>query len=55
MKKASKQYFPIVYNGAGHGFMRQGESISDENNPDRRAHDLAWGRWKEKLAQLGKQ
>jgi carboxymethylenebutenolidase len=54
MKKLGKAYYPIIYEGAGHGFLRQGEAVTDENNPDRRAHDLAWGRWKEKLSQLGK-
>jgi carboxymethylenebutenolidase len=53
MKVAGKKYEPVIYKGAGHGFMRSGEP----NNPqvregDRKARDEAWARWKTLLKQL---
>jgi carboxymethylenebutenolidase len=53
MKAAGKKYEPIIYKGAGHGFMRSGEP----NNPQKRdadvkARDEAWARWKMLLKQL---
>jgi carboxymethylenebutenolidase len=53
MKAAGKKYEPVIYKGAGHGFMRSGEP----NNPnvregDRKARDEAWTRWKALLKQL---
>ena len=53
MKAAGKKYKPVIYKGAGHGFMRSGES----NNPavregDKKARDEAWARWKKLLQQL---
>jgi carboxymethylenebutenolidase len=53
MKAASKKYEPVIYKGAGHGFMRSGEP----NNPnmregDKKARDEAWARWKTLLKQL---
>jgi carboxymethylenebutenolidase len=53
MKAAGKKYEPVIYKGAGHGFMRSGEP----NNPqvregDRKARDEAWARWKTLLKQL---
>ena len=54
MNRLNKMYSPIVYEGAGHGFMRQGESITDPADPNRRARDLAWQRWKNALAKLSK-
>ncbi|HEY4283526.1 MAG TPA: dienelactone hydrolase family protein [Chthoniobacterales bacterium] len=52
MKAAGKKYEPVIYKGAGHGFMRSGEP----NNPnmregDRKARDEAWVRWKALLSQ----
>jgi carboxymethylenebutenolidase len=52
MKAAGKTYDPVVYDGAGHGFMRQGEASADTNNADRKARDQAWERWKKILAEL---
>lgn len=49
MKAAGKKFDPVMYQGAGHGFMRAGE----EPNPDPpnvRAHDQAWLRLKKLLA-----
>jgi carboxymethylenebutenolidase len=53
MKAAGKKYEPVIYAGAGHGFMRSGEP----NNPnvregDKKARDEAWIRWKSLLKQL---
>jgi carboxymethylenebutenolidase len=51
MKRAEKKYEPVVYGGAGHGFMREGEK-PDANEGNRRARDEAWARWKTLLKQL---
>jgi carboxymethylenebutenolidase len=53
MKAAGKKYEPVIYKGAGHGFMRSGEP----NDPsvregDKKARDEAWARWKNLLKQL---
>jgi carboxymethylenebutenolidase len=51
MKAASKKYEPVTYKGAGHGFMRDGES--PEGKPEnKKARDDAWGRWKALLKAL---
>jgi len=45
MKQAKKSFEPIIYEGAGHGFMRAGE----EPNADavnKKAREEAWKRWK---------
>lgn len=44
MKAAGKEYEPVTYDGAGHGFMRSGEG-ADPDNPNRQARDAAWKRW----------
>jgi carboxymethylenebutenolidase len=49
MKAAGKTYEPVVYEGAGHGFMRAGEA-PDANAENKKAHDEGWARWKELLA-----
>ena len=51
MKAAGKKYEPVIYKGAGHGFMREGESptATPEN---KKARDDAWVRWKTLLKQL---
>ena len=49
MKKAVKTFDPVVYAGAGHGFMRAGEA-SDASAENKKARDEAWERWKELLA-----
>jgi carboxymethylenebutenolidase len=53
MKAAGKKYEPVIYKGAGHGFMRSGEP-GDPNvrEADRKARDEAWARWKTLLKQL---
>ena len=44
MKAAGKKYEPVVYEGAGHGFMRGGEDPNGKP-ADKKAHDEAWQRW----------
>jgi carboxymethylenebutenolidase len=48
MAAAGKTYDPVVYDGAGHGFMRAGEA-PDASQANKKAHDEAWARWKELL------
>lgn len=50
MADANKTYIPVIYDGAGHGFMRAGEDPngSPENQA---AREKAWERW---LGILGK-
>ena len=52
MKAAGKKYEPVIYKGATHGFMREGDSPtgSPEN---KKARDDAWARWKTLLSKLG--
>ena len=52
MKAAGKTYDPVIYDGAGHGFLRAGEASSDANDPNRKAHGEAWSRWKDILSHL---
>jgi carboxymethylenebutenolidase len=53
MKAAGKKYEPVIYKGAGHGFMRSGEPDNPQMRPeDRKARDEAWVRWKILLKQL---
>lgn len=53
MKQAGKSYEPVVYTGAGHGFMRAGEA-ADAAAADRKAREDGWKRWKELLAASAK-
>ncbi len=48
MKAAGKTYDPVIYKGAGHGFMRSGES-PDASADDKKARADAWKRWKDLL------
>jgi carboxymethylenebutenolidase len=51
MKAAGKAYEPVIYEGAGHGFMRGGEA--PEARPgDKKGRDEAWRRWRELLKKL---
>ena len=49
MKQAGKTYEPVIYEGAGHGFMRAGEA-PDANEANRKARTDAWTRWKKLLS-----
>lgn len=48
MNAAGKTYEPVIYEGAGHGFMRAGEA-PDANEANQKAREEAWKRWKELL------
>jgi carboxymethylenebutenolidase len=53
MKADGKTYEPVIYKGAGHGFMRTGEPTNPAvREADRKARDEAWARWKTLLKQL---
>lgn len=51
MKAAGKKYEPVIYKGAGHGFMRDGES-PEGTEANITAHKDAWTRWKTLLREL---
>ncbi len=51
MKTAGKKYEPVIYKGAGHGFMRAGEA-PDASPENKKARDDAWARWKTLLKEL---
>ena len=48
MKAVGKTFEPVVYDGAGHGFMRAGEA-PDANDANKKARQDAWVRWKDLL------
>ena len=48
MKAAGKTYDPVIYDGAGHGFMRAGEDPAG-NDANKKAREEAWARWKSLL------
>jgi carboxymethylenebutenolidase len=53
MKALGKVYEPVIYDGAGHGFMRGGEpEFPDARAGDRTARDQAWVRWKDVLKKI---
>jgi carboxymethylenebutenolidase len=43
MKAARKKYDPVIYDGAGHGFMRAGQA-PDANEPNKKAWDEGFAR-----------
>jgi carboxymethylenebutenolidase len=51
MKAAGKTYEPVIYAGAGHGFMRMGDDPKG-NEANKKARADAWKRWKEELKKL---
>jgi carboxymethylenebutenolidase len=51
MKQAKKIYEPVIYEGAGHAFMRLGEQ-PDAGADNKKAHDESWTRWKELLGKI---
>jgi carboxymethylenebutenolidase len=51
MKAAGKKYEPVIYEGAGHGFMRAGEDPSG-NAANKKARNEAWTRVKEILKKI---
>ena len=48
MNAAGKKFEPVVYDGAGHGFMRAGEA-PDTNDSNKKARQESWERWKNLL------
>ncbi|HUP65422.1 MAG TPA: dienelactone hydrolase family protein [Thermoanaerobaculia bacterium] len=44
MRAAGKTFEPTIYDGAGHAFMRLGET-TEASAANRRARDEAWSRW----------
>ncbi len=55
MKQAGKTYEPVTYEGAGHGFMREGEvpNSNDKNHEaNQKAREESWQRWKELLKSI---
>ncbi len=48
MKQSAKKYEPVIYEGAGHGFMRGGEA-PEASAPDKQARASAWKKWLEVL------
>jgi carboxymethylenebutenolidase len=50
-KKAGKKYEPVIYEGAGHGFMRAGED-PEGSEPNKKAREQAWKRWKDLLKKV---
>jgi carboxymethylenebutenolidase len=51
MTAAHKTYEPVIYKGAGHGFMRQGEDPAG-TEANKKARTDAWERWKKLLKTL---
>jgi carboxymethylenebutenolidase len=51
MKAAGKTYEPVIYDGAGHGFMRAGDD-PNATGPNKKACDDAWKRWKDLLKKV---
>src|SRR5437870_2162449 len=51
MKDAGKTYEPVVYEGAGHGFMRAGEA-PDASEPNKKAREEGWKRLKNLLKKI---
>lgn len=51
MKDKGKSFQPVIYKGAGHGFMRAGVA-PDASAENARAHQDAWKRWLELLRKL---
>ncbi|WP_252263634.1 dienelactone hydrolase family protein [Paracidobacterium acidisoli] len=54
MKAAGKKYDPVIYDGAGHGFMRAGEdpTRTTGNEANVKAREQAWAKWKTLLGGL---
>ena len=48
MREAGKRFEPVIYDGAGHAFMREGER-PDASPANRTAMEAGWKRWLELL------
>ena len=60
MKEAGKKYEPVIYKGAGHGFMRAGDAPKPDDaskqsawEANKQARDDSWTRLKELLKKIG--
>jgi carboxymethylenebutenolidase len=51
MRDAGKKFDPVIYEGAGHAFMRSGMA-ADASPENKRAHDESWARWLKLLSGL---
>jgi len=51
MKDAGKKFEPVIYDGAGHGFLRAGED-PEGSTPNKAARDKAWQRIRDILGKL---
>jgi carboxymethylenebutenolidase len=51
MKQSGKTFEPVIYEGAGHGFMRSGEDPQAQE-ANKRARQEAWQRWRDLLKQI---
>ena len=51
MKEAGKKYEPVIYDGAGHGFMRAGEQ-PEPSEDNKKGRNDAWKRLLEILGKL---
>lgn len=51
MKSVNKTYEPVIYDGAGHGFMRTGEQ-PDADAANKKARDAAWAKVLEVLGKI---
>lgn len=54
MADLGKTYDPVIYEGAGHGFMRAGEDPGNKVEANVKARDEAWVKVKDVLAKLSK-
>lgn len=52
LKEAGASFEPMIYEGAGHGFMRAGEG-ADATPANAKAMEQAWKRWQEILTKIG--
>jgi carboxymethylenebutenolidase len=51
MKEAKKKFEPVIYEGAGHGFMRAGEEPGAKDG-NKEGRNKAWQRWKKLLKKI---
>ncbi len=51
MRAAGKSYEPVIYDGAGHGFMRAGEA-PDASDANKKTRDTAFKRWLDLLKKI---
>jgi carboxymethylenebutenolidase len=52
MKDLGKTYDPVIYPGAGHGFMRNAEESASPKMDDQKARTSGWERWKALLQKI---